>query len=314
MTKNCETRARVSVVIPCYNAEEWVGRTIASVQAQGDVVAEVIVVDDGSNDGSLDVLQPFVADNSITLITGPNKGGSHARNRGLEAVSSPYVMFLDADDEIEGDILKGSVIAAREQKANVVFSKMEIRYTDNAPSAFKGPLGRPGQTEQEIFANWFDGDWVNPSAVVWDVNFLRSIGGWDEAVTVGDDGELVLRALLNDAIAARNNKGFGVYYRGNPGSVSLSGGVTELKLALHVDQIHEFCIAARKKGWANDLDRNYAAIYYLARKAFMSGHIVLGRRALGILRDEGHHRHHGTRSHVAVARLIGLERRVRWFG
>ncbi|MEO0369823.1 MAG: glycosyltransferase family A protein [Pseudomonadota bacterium] len=305
---------QVSVVIPCYNAAPWVARTLASVQAQGDVVAEIIVVDDGSTDASLDVLQPFAAAGDITLLTGPNGGGSHARNRGLAEVKAPYVMFLDADDEIDGDILRGSVQASRAQKADVVFSQMEIRFTDDTPSQLKGPLGGPDQTERQIFEDWFDGGWVNPSAVVWRTAFVRDIGGWNEAASVGDDGDLVLRAMLADAVAGRNEQGRGVYYRGNAGSVSLSGGVTGEKLSLHIEQIHEFCEAARAKGWGDNLTRNYAALYFLGRKAFRTGHPELGHRALAVLHDAGHRGHHGTKMHNLLAGVIGLERKVRWFG
>lgn len=307
-------QAQVSVVIPCYNAEDWIARTIASVQAQGDVVGGIIVVDDGSTDSSLDVLRPFEAAGDITLITGPNKGGSHARNCGLAKVSTPYVMFLDSDDEITGDILKGSVLAAVARQADIVFSQMEIRFVDGRPSTFKGPFGPPQESERELFENWFDGNWLNPSAVIWRTAFVREVGAWDETVTVGDDGDLVLRALLGGAVAARNEEGRGIYYRGNEGSVSLSGGVTARKLSLHIEQINDFCTAARQKGWGDNLTRNYAAIYFLGRKAFMAGHADLGRHALDILRDVGHRKHHGTRAHVFLASLIGLERKVRWFG
>ncbi len=313
MPESGDMTAQVSVVIPCYNAEGWVARTIRSVQAQGAVVAEIIVVDDGSSDGSLDVLRPLEADGTITLISGPNKGGCHARNRGLEAASAPYIMFLDADDEIKGMILAGSVVAAVAGSADIVFSMMEIRYPDGQIT-WQGPVGPPEQSERDIFANWFDGDWIGCCSVVWRTDFVRRIGGWDETLRVGQDGDLVLRALLADARATRNKEGYGIYYRDNPGSVSMSGGVTRPKLQGQIDTIARLNTAAREKGWGADLGRNYAALYFLARKGFMNGHVDLGRRALGVLRDAGHRGHHGTRAHVVLASLIGLERKVRWFG
>lgn len=314
MTENSPTTAQVSVVIPCYNAERWVARTIASVEAQGAVVTDIIVVDDGSTDGSLGVLRPFADAGRITLITGPNKGGCHARNQGLKNAGAPYVAFLDADDLYEGDVLAGAVAAAGSNGADLVFSRMEIRFFDGSPSDFKGPFGPPVETERQAFANWFDGNWVNPSAVLWRSAFLRRIGGWDESVRVGQDGEVVLRALLQGARLIRNETGCGIYHRGIEGSVSMTGGVTEAKLAGHLEVITGMCEAAREKGWGDDLTRNYAALYFLARKAFMNGHIDLGRRALKAVRDAGHRRHHGTRAHVALASLIGLERKVQWFG
>ncbi len=304
---------QMTVVIPCYNAADWVARTIGSVRAQGEVVGRIIVVDDGSTDTSLDVLHPLAEAGEITLITGPNKGGCHARNVGLAEVDTPYVMFLDADDEIAGDILQGSVGAAQAYRADVVFSAMEIRYPEGR-SILHAPVGPPQQSAREVFENWFDGGWIGCCSVVWRTDFVRGIGGWDETLRVGQDGDLVLRALLADARVARNEKGLGIYYRDNPGSVSMSGGVTRSKLEGQIDTIVRLSKAARDKGWGNNLGRNYAALYYLARKSFGAGYTDLGRRALGLLRELGSHGHYGTRAHNAVAGLIGLERKVRWFG
>lgn len=307
------TIGKVAVVIPCYNAAQWIERTIKSVQAQGDVVDQIVVVDDGSTDDSLKVLSAYADDGQITLITGSNKGGCHARNRGLREVSAPFVMFLDADDEIEGPILKGSVEEAIANAADIVFSQMEVRYPGGR-SERKEPLGPPRQSEREIFESWFDGDWVGTASVVWRTDFIRALGGWDETLRVGQDGDVVMRALLGGARAARNEDGCGIYYRDNPGSVSLSGGVTEAKLAGQIALIERTAAAARERGWGDNLDRIYASLYFLARKAFLEGYTDLGRHGLAILEKAGHRKHHGTAAHVLLSNIIGLERKLRWFG
>lgn len=304
---------QISTVIPCYNARGSVARAVASVEAQGDIIDQVIVVDDGSSDGSLDVLYPLAEAGRIVLITGPNKGGCHARNRGLKCVRSPYVMFLDADDVIEGDIFEGAVRAANVAGADIVFSPMEIRMPSGA-SDLRAPVGPPAQDSRAIFAGWFDGGWIGTCSVVWRSEFVKQIGGWDETLRVGQDGDLVLRALLADAVPARSELGRGIYFRDNPGSVSMSGGVSEAKLKGQIELIGRMNGAARAKGWGDVLERNHAALYFLARKAFMAGYTVLGRAALAQLHNAGHRSHHGTRAHNILAAVIGLERKVRWFG
>ena len=72
----------VSIIIPCYNAEKYVGEAIESALAQTYPNKEVIVIDDGSTDGSLQVIKSF--GHRIRWETGPNRGGSAARNRGIE--------------------------------------------------------------------------------------------------------------------------------------------------------------------------------------------------------------------------------------
>jgi len=86
----------VSVLIPCFNAERWVGEAIESALRQTWPEKEVIVVDDGSQDGSLRVIESFGS--RIRWETGPNRGGNVARNRLLELAQGEWLQYLDADD------------------------------------------------------------------------------------------------------------------------------------------------------------------------------------------------------------------------
>ena len=88
----------VSIIIPCYNAEKWLTEAIDSCLNQTYSNIEVIVVDDGSTDGSLDIIKSY--GNKIIWETGKNKGGNHARNRGFVLSKGAYIQFLDADDYI----------------------------------------------------------------------------------------------------------------------------------------------------------------------------------------------------------------------
>ena len=88
---------RISVVIPLYNKETYIVRAVESALSQGAAVHEVIVVDDGSTDNG-PALLASLGDARVRLIRQPNSGVSAARNAGIEAASSEYVAFLDADD------------------------------------------------------------------------------------------------------------------------------------------------------------------------------------------------------------------------
>lgn len=94
------TRAgRVSVVIPAYNYARFLPAALESVFAQTAPVGEVIVVDDGSTDGTRQALAPFL--DRIVLLQQPNRGEAVARNAGMERASGDWVAFLDADDAWE---------------------------------------------------------------------------------------------------------------------------------------------------------------------------------------------------------------------
>ena len=94
----------ISVIIPVYNAEKYVSRCIASVQAQTYSHWQMILVDDGSKDKSLEICQKYAgADNRIHVIHQENAGPGIARNVGLEYAKGKYVVFIDSDDYIEKD-------------------------------------------------------------------------------------------------------------------------------------------------------------------------------------------------------------------
>src|SRR2546421_12547046 len=91
----------VSILIPCFNAKRWIGTAIQSALAQTYEPKEIIVVDDGSTDGSLDVIKSF--GDSIRWETGPNRGGNVARNRLLALARGSWLQYLDADDYLLPD-------------------------------------------------------------------------------------------------------------------------------------------------------------------------------------------------------------------
>jgi len=88
---------RISVLIPCRNAERYIRATLDSVLAQKDVDLEIVVIDDGSTDRSMDVVRE-VNDSRIRIIPGPQRGISAAFNAGLAAATGPLVARCDADD------------------------------------------------------------------------------------------------------------------------------------------------------------------------------------------------------------------------
>lgn len=100
---------RISVVIPVLNTEQYLGEAIESVLAQGSELLEILVVDDGSTDGSASVAASF--GDPVRVIRQENAGPAAARNRGIRATRGDYVAFLDADDTFTAE--KFALQAAR---------------------------------------------------------------------------------------------------------------------------------------------------------------------------------------------------------
>ncbi len=112
---------KVSVVIPVYNVRDYVSYCIDCVVSQTLTDIEIILVDDGSTDGSGDICDKYAsADNRIIVIHKQNEGLSSARNDGIEASRSPFVMFIDSDDWVEPNFCELPYNMAEKEKADVV--------------------------------------------------------------------------------------------------------------------------------------------------------------------------------------------------
>jgi glycosyltransferase involved in cell wall biosynthesis len=115
--------ALVSVVIPAYNAEPWLAQAIGSVKAQTYSSFEVIIVNDGSTDGTSSLAHDL-ADPRIRVVDKENGGVSSARNRGIQESRGTYIAFLDADDAMLPRNLERKVGELERQEVDWVYSDM----------------------------------------------------------------------------------------------------------------------------------------------------------------------------------------------
>lgn len=102
-TVDKRAQPRVSIIIPCLNGERYLAESLESALAQTHGAVEVVFIDDGSTDGSLAIARGFP---QVTVLSQPNAGISVARNAGMDASESEYVLFLDADDRLAPDAVR----------------------------------------------------------------------------------------------------------------------------------------------------------------------------------------------------------------
>lgn len=127
----------ISVVMPVYNQEKFLGAAIESVVSQSFNELELILVDDGSSDGSLKICREAAAkDSRIRVIRKLNGGVSSARNKGLSAAKGDYIGFVDADDVIEKDFYKNMYQIAVKNGCDLVSSSY-YSVQENDPSSKK---------------------------------------------------------------------------------------------------------------------------------------------------------------------------------
>ena len=129
---------RVSVVMPCYNGERFIAEAIDSVLAQTHSDIELLVVDDGSTDGSLEVIRQY--GDKVRLLTQANQGPSAARNRGIYSATGEFVAFLDADDYWEPRFAEVMVATLKQSNAVLAYCGWQNVYMEgNSPPPFVPP-------------------------------------------------------------------------------------------------------------------------------------------------------------------------------
>lgn len=109
------------IVVPVYNAEKYIADCVMSIlQQQTDYAFRVVVVDDGSTDGTAAILRQFGSEEKITVVRQENRGVSAARNRALQQIDARYVMFVDADDMLPQDAVESLLEKAYECNSDIV--------------------------------------------------------------------------------------------------------------------------------------------------------------------------------------------------
>lgn len=128
----------LSIIMPVYNSEEYLEKTLLSALGSNMQNLEVIAIDDGSTDASLEILLNFQKKyNNLKVITQENSGPSVARNKGIDLAMGRFLYFLDADDLVEIDVLEKMCEKADKRKADLVISSYDIF---NEYRTFKVPM------------------------------------------------------------------------------------------------------------------------------------------------------------------------------
>ena len=172
--------ALVSVIIPVYNGERYLGEALRSVFAQDYPRFEVLVVDDGSTDGSRRIAESF---GDVRLMSGPHQGVSGARNHAAAAAKWDFLAFLDADDTWHPRKLSEQVaLAMAEPQLGMVMVFQDYRFEGPVPAWFRGPTD--GSAEPGFL----------PSSWLLRRECWESVGPFAADLTHGEDIDWLARA------------------------------------------------------------------------------------------------------------------------
>jgi glycosyltransferase involved in cell wall biosynthesis len=180
--------ADVTVLIPTRNRRDLVLVAIESAREQTMQAAEILVVDDGSTDGTTEAIQALEQTGTpVRVISGPEQGVGPARNAGLAACSTSLVCFLDSDDQLASDALEQGLAEWRENDTMLVFSAVQ----------FPGPhrvLTKPTEGDAFSIAGLLGSESdFNPPWGLARVDHLQAIGGFTDELPCAVDYDLLLR-------------------------------------------------------------------------------------------------------------------------
>lgn len=211
---------KISIVIPCHNAEPYIAQTLGSLLEQKRLPDEIIVVDDSSTDSSVEIVQRFYPH---VRLEKKNFGlAAKTRNYGASIASGEAIMFLDADDLLDRNALKGlsEQLAQNPGGASIMkwhrLEKVADIWVRKRASVPRVPRGH------DILSSWLTGTYYPPCCILWTRAAFTRIGGWNEVYCPNDDGDLVNRALV-EGIPFQMAKTGAAYYRRIPDNNSLSG-------------------------------------------------------------------------------------------
>ena len=178
----------ISVVIPSYNRKEFLKRSIDSVINQTKKPFEIIVVDDGSTDGTETMIKSDY--DFVKFIKQKNKGVSAARNIGIKVSIGEWICFLDSDDEWKKDKLEKQINAMKSNPGYKFFHSNEIWIKNGIRINQKKKHKKYGG---DIFDKCLDMCRISPSSVMIDKTVFDEVGNFNEDLVVCEDYELWLR-------------------------------------------------------------------------------------------------------------------------
>jgi GT2 family glycosyltransferase len=182
----------ISILIPCYNASQWVAQSISSALAQTWPNKEVIVFDDGSTDASLEVIQSF--GDKIRFESGPNRGANLARNRLLELARGQWLQYLDADDYLLETKVADQLTAVRDDDSlDVIYSPMTVESWLDGQANERVVLPVSSDDPWLLMARW---QMPGTHAILMRRSAVLEVGGWKADQPCCQEHELFLRLMI----------------------------------------------------------------------------------------------------------------------
>ncbi|MCR8660523.1 glycosyltransferase family 2 protein [Paenibacillus endoradicis] len=187
----------ISAVIPAYNAEHYIEKAVLSIVNQTDPVHEIIIVDDGSNDRTVDIVNRLQQQYKyIQLFQQTNAGASAARNNGISKASGNWILLLDADDECDADLIRKYNEKINEEKYAAIYSGF-VQINETGEQISDTISGYELLGEEGFCQMFLRNPIISPSSSVIKKSVFYQLEGFDTTIKYVEDVDYWLRILLN---------------------------------------------------------------------------------------------------------------------
>jgi glycosyltransferase involved in cell wall biosynthesis len=182
----------ISVIVPAYNVETYIGKCLDSILSQTYRDLEVIVIDDGSTDNTSNIIAHYAGDSRLKYVEQKNSGVSAARNAGISAATGDYLAFVDSDDYLEPDMYKKLLAALIESQADIAVCNYNLIYEGHTVDKYSNMKDEIINVSENVQAHFYKYcACPKPNNYIWTrlyrTNAVKTSGVRFEHFKLGDD-------------------------------------------------------------------------------------------------------------------------------
>lgn len=188
---------KVSIIIPAYNVESYIGVSLRSVIQQTYRNIEILVVDDGSTDTTAQIVSEYMQkDNRIILLSQQNRGLADARNSGLNRATGEYLCIFDSDDIMLPEKIELQVaFLETHEDCDITYSDL-YHFIDDTVKIYHHPMSRLGE---DTYTSLLYGNYINPNVVFFRSSIYERFGGFDQSLRSAEDWDYWLTIAYSGA-------------------------------------------------------------------------------------------------------------------
>ena len=216
----------VSIVMPTYNREKTIKRALDSLLNQTYPNIEIIIVDDGSNDNTSDIINNYTDKRINYIKLAKNEGANYARNYGISVANGKYITFQDSDDEADLNKIDELVDFINKNKCDIVFCNVRVKKKNKYKILIKKQI-----SENEILEKLLWGNFISIEGLLLKRSILKEVT-FDDSLLRFQDWDLIIRLVQKYSIKHYHKELTTVYVQNDSITRNNSKGIAALKQIL----------------------------------------------------------------------------------